>query len=395
MSPKKIIFIVPLIFLAVVVYELSHRTKVEVENGVRPYLERFLGLTIEKDYEVIYDKYLHERALPFENFCARMNYFSKIFGAEPASFSYEHSYVGGEGYYIVYRLVLSDDKSYPCSFEFPAKETSPIRIEDLQAMSVSADYGEKSFQIYFKSGNVLACKAPEGCVEPSGPIARSGSTPTIDGVFEDGEWDDAEVVQAGKYQQFRLKHDSTNLYFAVVGDGGNLWFNKDKGLHVLHASAQLCSAEYTKSDTPAQLLDKAFVGQLYGVQNESATDINEKMTGYLAENGWVGSIGGNKAQTEFAVSFNWLGVTIGSERFVEIPVLYLYSGRHFSPEEIEKLRALSLEERKEQYPTLYWPVLPVPNDSLNSGYCPETISFDPTDWGRIWIDLGDRATANQ
>jgi hypothetical protein len=239
----------------------------------------------------------------------------------------------------------------------------------------------------------LGCsEVPED--EPSGPIARFGSTPTIDGVFEDGEWDDAGVVQAGKNQQFRLKHDSTNLYFAVVGDGGNLWFNKESGLHVLHASAQLGSAAYKKSDTSDdQSLYKAFVGQLYGLQDKSATVINERIAGYLAENDWVGSIGGNKAQTEFAVSFDWLGVTIGSERFVEIPSIYIYSGRHFSPEEIEELMALSLEERKEQYPTLYWPAPPVPNDSLNSGYCPETIRIDPTNWGKIWIDLGGRATA--
>lgn len=240
----------------------------------------------------------------------------------------------------------------------------------------------------------LECSSvPE--VEPSGPIARLGTTPTIDGVFEDGEWDDAEIVQAGEYQQFRLKHDGTNLYFAVVGDGGNLWFNKDKGLQVLHASAQLGSVEYTKSDTSTQLLDKALVGQLFGLQNKSATEINESIAGYLAENGWVGSIGGNKAQTEFAVSFDWLGVTIGSGRFVEIPSIYIYSGRQFSPVEIEELMELSLEARKKQYPTLYWPVLPVPNDSLNSGYSPETISFDPTDWGKIWIDLNGRAKAQQ
>ncbi len=226
-------------------------------------------------------------------------------------------------------------------------------------------------------------------VEPSGPVARFGTSPTIDGVFDDGEWDDAEIVQAGKYQQFRIKHDSTNLYYALIGDGGNLYFNKDNGMQVLHASAQLGSAEYTKSDTStAQSLDKAFVPQLYGLQNESATNVNERMAGYLVENGWVGSIGGNKAQTEFAVSFDWLGVTLGSERFVETPSQYVYSGRHFAPEEIEDLLALSLEERKEQYPTLYWPEEPAPNDSLNAGYCPETISFDPTNWGKIWIDLG-------
>jgi hypothetical protein len=227
-------------------------------------------------------------------------------------------------------------------------------------------------------------------VDPSGPIARPGSTPTIDGVFADGEWDDAEVVQAGEYQQFRLKHDSTHLYFALVGDGGNLWFNKDPGLHILHSSAQLASAEYTKSDSSILLLHRAFQGQLFGLQNEPVTDINQKINAYLALNGWVGSMGGNKAQTEFAVSFNWLGVTIGSKRFVEIPPLYIYSGRNFTPEEIEKsgVFELSLEERQKQYPTLFWPVLPVPNDSLNAGYSPKTISIDPSEWGKIWIDLG-------
>jgi hypothetical protein len=233
---------------------------------------------------------------------------------------------------------------------------------------------------------LLGCTAVSEA-EPSGPIARFGSTPTIDGVFGDGEWDDAEVVQAGKHQQFWLKHDGTNLYLALVGDGGNLWFDRDTGLHVLHASAQLASAEYTKSENSTQTLAKKFVGQLYGLQNESAATIIERTAGYLAENGWVGSIGGNKAQTEFAVSFDWLGVIIGSERFVETPSIYIHSGRLMSPEEIEELSALSLQEREERYPTLYWPVLPVPNDSLNAGYCPETIRYDSTDWGKIWIDL--------
>jgi hypothetical protein len=218
-------------------------------------------------------------------------------------------------------------------------------------------------------------------------IARFGTTPTIDGVFEEGEWNDAEIVQAGKYQQFRLKHDNKNLYFALVGDGGNLWFNKDTGLHVLHSSAQLASVEYTKADTSVQSLVKAFAGQLYGLQDKSAIDYKKGIDGYLTENGWVASLGGNKAQTEFAVSFDWLGVTSGSGRFVEMPSIYIHSGRFMSLEEIEELKDLSLEERKKQYPTLFWPVLPVPDDSVNSGFSPETISVDPTDWGRIWIDL--------
>jgi hypothetical protein len=233
---------------------------------------------------------------------------------------------------------------------------------------------------------ILGCSAvPE--VVPSGPIARFGTTPTIDGVFEDGEWDDADIVQAGKYQQFRLKHDGTNLYFAVVGDGGDLRFNKETGLQVLHASAQLGSAEYIKSDTMVQSLGKCSDFALGGLQNESAAVVRERMAGYLAENGWVGSIGGNPAQTEFAVSFDWLGVTEGSERFAGTPGIYIYSGRSFSPEEIEELMALSLEERTEQYPTLYWPAPWEPIDTMR--HCSETVRFDPSYWGRIWIDLGE------
>lgn len=231
-------------------------------------------------------------------------------------------------------------------------------------------------------------------VEPSGPIARFGSTPTIDGVFEDGEWDDAEVVQAGEYQQFRIKHDGTNLYFALIGSGGDLWFNKDTGLHILHSSGQLGSAEYIKSDSSVQSLDKPFDYQLRDLQNKTATEIQEELAAYLAENGWVASIAhlGNKRQTEFAVSFDWLGVTDGSKQFVKISSIYVYSGMIFSPgdPEIEKLLSLPLEERKAKYPTLYWPTENEPNDAVGSGRSPETLNLDSASWGTIWIDLDGR-----
>ena len=230
-------------------------------------------------------------------------------------------------------------------------------------------------------------------VEPSGPIARLGSTPTIDGVFEDGEWDDAEVVQAGEYQRFRIKHDGHNLYFALVGGGGDLWFNKDTGLHILHSSGQLGSAEYVKSDSSVQSLDKPFDYQLGSLQKKSVTDVQKALADYLAENGWVASIAhlGPRRQTEFAVSFDWLGVSAGSKRFVKIPSIYVYSGMIFSAgdPELEKLMAMPLEERKTKYATLYWPSENEPNDNVGSGRSPETMSIDSTSWGTIWIDLGE------
>jgi len=39
-----------------------------------------------------------------------------------------------------------------------------------------------------------ACSSAQK-TEPSGPVARFGSTPVIDGKFEKGEWDDAVAIQ--------------------------------------------------------------------------------------------------------------------------------------------------------------------------------------------------------
>ena len=235
----------------------------------------------------------------------------------------------------------------------------------------------------------LGCSSvPE--VEPSGPIARFGSLPTIDGVFEEGEWDDAKIVRAGTIEQFRIKHDSTNLYIALNAGGGNLWFYKDTVLHVLHWSAQIGSAKYIKSDSSTLILDKPFSHKLWGLHEESPAVINETLLDYLAENGWVSNIApmGHKMQSEFAISFEWLGVTIGSERFEEIPGIHICGGLMLSRNdpETETFLAMPVEERKKKYPSLFWPESPE-SHPLNMGSCPDTIHLDPADFGKIWIDF--------
>ena len=160
---KKTFIIVPLVILAVLAFEYFQSPKVDVDSSVRPYLEKCLDFIIKKDHKIVYETYLRECTVPFDEFDTRMVYFANIFGAAPESYSYLRSYAGGVGYMIQYNLVLSDGQSQSCTFSFPAKEGRVIGVEDLKCMSVSADFGEKQFSVDFESGKILACKSPEGC----------------------------------------------------------------------------------------------------------------------------------------------------------------------------------------------------------------------------------------
>jgi hypothetical protein len=213
----------------------------------------------------------------------------------------------------------------------------------------------------------------------------------IDGVFDSGEWDDAEVVRAGAIEQFRIKHDGVNLYFAVRAGGGDLVFNTNAGIRVLHWSAQLGSAEYVKSDILTQSLDRPFDPELWGLYDKSTDVIQEALTAYLAENGWAANTAsmGNLMQSELVVSFDWLGVNTESRQFVEIPSVRISGGLMISrddPRE-EELMALSREEMQRLYPSVSWPTQSEPSDSIGMGGLPDAIRIDPADFGKIWVDL--------
>jgi len=233
--------------------------------------------------------------------------------------------------------------------------------------------------------------------EPAGPIARYGATPTIDGVFEAGEWDDAAIVRTGSVERFRIKHDGKNLYFALNAGGGDLWFDTDAGLRVLHWSGQLGSLEYTRSDPSLQSLEKPFAYELGELQGESPAVIRETLASYLADNGWASNLAsmGNVYESELVVSFDWLGVDIESDRFVEIPGVRVEAGLMVTRDDprAEEIMALSREERGRRYPTLYWPTEPAPDDSIGMGIWPETIRLDAVEFDKIWIDLEGRAVS--
>jgi hypothetical protein len=65
----------------------------------------------------------------------------------------------------------------------------------------------------------------------------------------------------------------------------------------------LGSAEYVKSDASTQSLDRPFVFELHGLQNESPAVIQEALAGYLAENGWAANTAsmGNVMESNLAV----------------------------------------------------------------------------------------------
>jgi len=64
--------------------------------------------------------------------------------------------------------------------------------------------------------------------EQSGPVARFGTTPTIDGIFGDGEWDDAEVVQVESSWRFRL-YWSEERGYVIVSAGADRQFDQAYG----------------------------------------------------------------------------------------------------------------------------------------------------------------------
>jgi hypothetical protein len=227
--------------------------------------------------------------------------------------------------------------------------------------------------------------------EPSGPIARFGTTPTIDGVIEPGEWEDAEIVRSGAVEQFRVKHDGSNVYFALQAGGGDIRFHTESGLRILHWSAQLGSAEYTRSDSSTFSLDKPFSWELMGLRQESPAVIRETLARYLADNGWASSTAsmGNLMESELAVSLVWLGVDTGSGRFAEMPSVRMGAGLLVSRDDprAEELRGLPQDELARRYPPVTWPAAALPNDSIGMGWCPEAVRVNPADYGAIWIDV--------
>lgn len=241
----------------------------------------------------------------------------------------------------------------------------------------------RSLIILFVLLHLLSCGV-EGDGEDSNIVARIGAAPVIDGVIEEGEWEDATRVRVDSTKTVYFKHDRENLYIALDGDGGNLYFNREGRIWVLHASWSLGWAEYSEAAHNLWRREVDYAWELHRLQEEPETAVRDSISAHLSEKGWVASIVplGNGQESEFAVSMDWLGVQVEgvSDRPVRIPKLFISSFQNIHPDERKRL-GLKAENLR-----LRWPALAVPNDSLNRGYAPEVMEMDLSEWTHIYLE---------
>ena len=173
---------------------------------------------------------------------------------------------------------------------------------------------ERPWGIYWVSAAILDDLKRESVgmeTPPSEVSAPSGLTPRIDGVFAEGEWDDARVLELSATKKVLLKHDGENLYVALDAPGGDLFFNSGDRVRQIHSSFALGSREFSSAQNGSWAVVSTSPIALHGLQQKPAEEIDAALAEHLDENGWAASLipMGNPYQTEFAVSFEWLGVS--------------------------------------------------------------------------------------
>jgi hypothetical protein len=232
----------------------------------------------------------------------------------------------------------------------------------------------RPWAIYWMSAGIIdRLKNEHVGITPPAPelTVRPGATPVIDGVFSPGEWDDAGEIELGVTRKMWLKHDGTHLYLAFSANGGNVYVHRDDRVHILHASYSLGRAEYTRQSSDRWALDTDYDWKLFGLQNKPAGEIHDRLTGYLADNGWTASLMpmGDPFETEYAISLEWLGI---SENDADSEAVRL-----------PKIGISHMSGPAASRPN--WPPGIVLCDSLDMGYEPATWDFDVTTWGDIYL----------
>jgi len=175
-----------------------------------------------------------------------------------------------------------------------------------------------------------------------------------------------------------LKHDNQNFYLATNGHGGNIYVAKEGNVFVLHASASLGWSEFSSTSPGSWTLERGYEWELFGLQEGTDAEIRDGMLGYLAERGWVASLGnmGDEGSSEFAISFEWLNLAADtpSAEYVKLPRIMFSSHSH-----------LPGSERTGPELDFRWPENAVAIDSVDRGHSLESIEPDMSKWGEVYI----------
>ena len=152
------------IVLVVLIFEYLRAPDIEVKDEVRPYIEKYLDLVINKSFDDLYEFYCGKKSYPLEQFKERMNYLFLLLG-DPVSYDYFRSYIGGVGYFIQYHMIFSNGEKHICSFDFLiTKEKQTFTTRDLRSFTVKGDQPLRIFSFNFYDGVITACKEKEGCL---------------------------------------------------------------------------------------------------------------------------------------------------------------------------------------------------------------------------------------
>ena len=133
-----------------------------------------------------------------------------------------------------------------------------------------------------------------------------GPAPKIDGVLAD-EWKDAKTIAEREGSRILAKHDGESLYLALEGKRNSIasiHLQAGDKIRVLHASAALGDADYSKSGetwNPA----KGFVWACR-TMNDSAESLAEQAKFYK-DNGWLSNTGAQTSTREYKISKKVLG----------------------------------------------------------------------------------------
>lgn len=116
--------------------------------------------------------------------------------------------------------------------------------------------------------------------------------PMLDGKIGDGEWEQALKQDLTGGGHLYLQHNGDHLYVAMHGvepGWGHVYLLDGDSLRVLHASAALGMAVYTKGSDLSSNLSRTFVWEMR--DPELTATAMATRTAYLEKHGWVATTG--------------------------------------------------------------------------------------------------------